>query len=86
MTLKIIIYRKLEELNYNTADIQVVVTSSEEEEELTLKDMKGTILAVSIPQHSADVLMNSRSEEEEFSSLSGEMACLQKLYMHRRMK
>jgi len=41
--------------------------------------MKGTILAVSIPQHSADVLADSKSEEEELPSLSGEIACLQEL-------
>jgi len=67
------IHGKLEELKYNTVDIQVVVTSSEEGEELALKDMKGIILAVSILQHSVDVLADSKSEEE-FLSLSGEMA------------
>ena len=67
------IHGKLEELKYNTVDIQVVVTSSEEGEELALKDMKGIILAVSILQHSVDVLADSKSEEE-FLSLSGKMA------------
>ena len=75
-------------MNYNATNVQVVVTTSEEGEELTLRDMKGTILAVTIPQCSGSVSSkcsdsvstDSGSEEEaNVPSMNGEMACLQEL-------
>ena len=77
--LEVMIYGKLTEMDYDVENMQVVITTCQEGETLSLKTVDGIVLVVSIPSELPATEPEEIDSEGDIPSLNLEMRQLQTL-------